>query len=118
MSIFNVFGRAQKGLGRSPKKNLDYRRFKLESLEDRYLLSVNPGFVDATPTQTAAEVDVETCVGITTAIPTVTQVDVVDSITEAAVGDTIYVSVYVKSTNPAYGITGGYCSLNFDSTAF
>ncbi|MBQ3389328.1 MAG: hypothetical protein IJG60_08970 [Thermoguttaceae bacterium] len=117
MSIFNVFRKAHSSVGRN-SKSLDYRRFKLESLEDRCLLSVNPGLVDYAPAQTAEDFDIDTCIAITTEVPTETQVDQVDTITEANPGDTIYVSVYIKSTDPSVGITGGYCSLYYDVEGF
>ncbi|MBR2694910.1 MAG: hypothetical protein IKE69_11930, partial [Thermoguttaceae bacterium] len=61
---------------------------------------------------------VETCVVISTAVPTAAEVDSVSSVEEINLGDTFYVSVYVRSTNPLYGVTCGYCTINFDPDAF
>ena len=45
MSFLNLVRKAKSGLKGGP----DYRRFRLESLEDRCLLSVNAGFVGGAP---------------------------------------------------------------------
>ncbi|MBQ3388677.1 MAG: hypothetical protein IJG60_05640, partial [Thermoguttaceae bacterium] len=61
---------------------------------------------------------VEACISVTSAIPTATQVDSVETLTEVAEGDTVYVSVYVKSTDSSYGIQGGYSTLYYDAAGF
>ncbi|MBO7726549.1 MAG: hypothetical protein J6S40_08810, partial [Thermoguttaceae bacterium] len=126
MSIFNFFRNAQNGLGMTSKKSLGHRRFQLENLEERTLLDANP--IGATGDDFPA---VTTMIVVTDAIPTVTQVDDPSAdvggganvITEAAPGDTIYVSVYAKSTawenpNSDIGFQGGYVSLYYDTAAF
>ncbi|MBR2694798.1 MAG: hypothetical protein IKE69_11365 [Thermoguttaceae bacterium] len=61
---------------------------------------------------------IDTCVAVTTECPHEAEVDAVSTVSEVGVGDTIYVSVYVRSTDSNYGILGGYCSLHYDSDAF
>ncbi|MBQ6159162.1 MAG: hypothetical protein IJJ20_09165, partial [Thermoguttaceae bacterium] len=119
MSIFSFFRKAQKGLGKTSKKGLEYRRFKLEGLEERTLLT-------AAPWSTGDDPSVTTMIVVTDAVPVVTEVDDpsvdvgagVNVLTEAQPEDTVYVSVYVKSTDPQYGVSGGYCTLYFDNTGF
>ncbi|MGI5831915.1 MAG: YDG domain-containing protein, partial [Thermoguttaceae bacterium] len=72
---------------------------------------------DAAPAPTTG-IDVETSIGITTTVPTVTEVDTVPTVSEVTRGETFYASVYVKSTDARYGVTGGYCRLDYDPTAF
>ncbi|MBO7725711.1 MAG: hypothetical protein J6S40_04525, partial [Thermoguttaceae bacterium] len=98
---------------------LKNRRFQIESLEERTLLTAVPWSTGDDPAAVA------TMIAVTDAVPTVTQVDdpSVGAITEAEIGDTIYVSVYGKSTaweNPDsdIGFQGGYVSLYYDPTAF
>ena len=98
---------------------LKNRRFQLESLEERTLLT-------AAPWSTGDGVGIETCIVVTDAVPVVAQVDDpttsvgegANVITEADVDDTIYVSVYCKSTDSAYGIQGGYCALYYSADGF
>ena len=61
---------------------------------------------------------IDTCVAVTTEYPLEAEVDAVPTVSEVSVGDTVYVSVYVKSTDSNYGISGGYCSLHYDPDAF
>ena len=56
MSFFNVFRRAKSGSKGGP----DHRRFNLESLEERCLLSVNAGFVGDAPAATGADHIIDT----------------------------------------------------------
>ncbi|MBR2693603.1 MAG: hypothetical protein IKE69_05255, partial [Thermoguttaceae bacterium] len=129
MSIFNFFRKSQSGLGSASKKNLEHRRFRLENLEERTLLTAAPwstGDEAVAPFVQTADDPVETLIVVTDAVPTVSEVDdptvsvggSANVITEAAPGDTVYVSVYVKSTDPNYGITVGYCSLYYDVDGF
>ena len=98
---------------------LKNRRFQLESLEERTLLT-------AVPWSTADDAPVATAMVFTDAVPVVAEVDDPASsvgeganvITEAVPGDTVYLSVYVKSADPEYGVQGGYCSVYFDPDAF
>ncbi|MBR5415993.1 MAG: hypothetical protein IK105_08680, partial [Thermoguttaceae bacterium] len=120
MSIFNFFRNAQSGLGMTSKKSLEHRRFQLENLEERTLLDAAPWSTGNDPPA------ITTMIVVTDAVPVVTEVDNpsasvgdgVNIITEAKPSDTIYVSVYAKSTDPAAGIQGGYVSLYYDSTGF
>ncbi|MBQ3389445.1 MAG: dockerin type I repeat-containing protein, partial [Thermoguttaceae bacterium] len=61
---------------------------------------------------------VEACISVTATVPTATQVNEVETLTEVAEGDTVYVSVYVKSTDSNYGIQGGYSTLYYDAAGF
>ena len=98
---------------------LKNRRFQLESLEERTLLT-------AVPWGTGDDAPIATAMVITDAVPVVAEVDDpavsvgegANVITEAAPGDTVYLSVYVKSADPNYGVQGGYCSVYFDPAAF
>ena len=98
---------------------LKNRRFQLESLEERTLLT-------AAPWSTGDDVGIETLVVVTDAVPVVTEVDDpttdvgdgVNVITSADVDDEVFVSVYFKSTDATVGVQGGYCSLYYDSSAF
>ena len=104
------------------------RRICFESLEDRCLLAVTAGgmepgaaFAEAAPQATAddqmnfALVITDTLpVDAEVADPTVSVGDGVNLISETGFGNTVYVSLYVKSTDPAYGVQYGYCSLRYD----
>ena len=101
---------------------LKNRRFQLESHEERTLLTAAP-WSTGDPGDPAA---VTTMIVVTDAIPTVTEIDDpsadpgegVNAITSAQPGDSVYVSVYVQSTDSAYGVQGGYCTLYFDNAGF
>jgi len=102
---------------------LKNRRFQLESLEERTLLTAVPWGTGTTGLDDAM---VATAIVVTDAVPAVAEVDDptvsvgdgVNLITEADVNDTVYVSVYVKSNDPEYGVQAGYCSLYYDGGGF
>ncbi len=106
------------------------RCIRFESLEDRCLLAVTAGgaefnavFAETAPQVTSAD-QMEFALVITDAIPveaeiadpTVSVGDGVNLISETQFGETVYVSLYVKSLDPNYGIQYGYCSLHYDET--
>ena len=99
---------------------LKNRRFQLESLEERTLLTAVPWGA------TADEPAVTTMIVVTDAVPVTAQVDDPSAdvgeganvITEANAGDSVFVSVYFKSTTEGVGVQSGYCTLYFDNAGF
>lgn len=110
-------------------RHLNARKLHMESLEDRCLLAVVAGgeesatFADAAPHATLADDQMEFALVITDALPVAAEVenprvsvgDGINLVTETPYGETVYVSLYVKSNNPDYGVQRGYCSLNYDA---
>ena len=110
-----------------------HRSMRLETLEARCLLSINPTGVDDSPAAFAAadasaeapillaavaDGPVINSISVSKTIPAAAEVDDVDTLTSVDAGDTVYVSIYIKSTDPDYGIQSGYCSLYFDIAGF
>ncbi len=86
-----------------------------------YVPSTNPcggSSAASAPSCVGSDAPIETKISVSYEVPTATQIDEVTSLSEVSVGATIYVSIYAKSTDPNYGILGGYCSLYYDSDAF
>ena len=99
---------------------LKNRRFQLESLEERTLLTAVPWGA------TADDPAVTTMIVVTDAVPVTAEVDDpsvdvgegANVITEANPGDSVFVSVYFKSTTEGVGVQSGYCTLYFDNAGF
>lgn len=84
-------------------------------------IELSAAFAEAAP-QVTADDQMEFALVITDAVPVAAEVadptvsvgDGVNLISEAQFGETVYVSLYVKSLDPNYGIQYGYCSLRYD----
>ena len=111
-------------------RHLNARKLHMESLEERALLAVVAGgvelsaaFADVAPHTTLADDQIEFALVITDALPvnaevadpTVSVGDGINLITETTFGETVYVSLYVKSLDADYGVQRGYCSLYYDA---
>ena len=107
---------------RKSAKSIRRRILRSEPLENRCLLTVTPagtnGMDSAPAYVTGSDYLLDAPVVLTTELPTVNETsDIPESVYEVNVGDTLYVSVFLKSlTDPVedHGCSGGYCTLYYD----